>query len=99
MIKKEYLKNDDEATISLEYTPEAVFIHLDLKIWGRKVLRRIDKELIKIGKKLKEKGYKNLYACNENEDEKWIRFITLVGFTFAFLVESKSIFAYDLRRL
>ncbi len=99
MIENEYLKDDDEATIYLQHTQEAVFIHLDLKIWGRRVLRRIDKELIKIGKKLKEKGYKNLYAYNENEDEKWIRFITLVGFTFAFLVEGKSIFAYNLRRL
>ena len=99
MIEKEYLKDDNEATIFLQHTAEAVFIHLDLRIWGRKVLRRIDKELIKIGKALKERGYKNLYAYNENEDEKWIRFITLVGFTFAFLVEGKSIFAYSLRGL
>ncbi|UOF80642.1 hypothetical protein [Caudoviricetes sp.] len=96
-MRNEIIKDDLEAKIKLEYTEDSVFIHLDLFVWSRDILRRIDKELLEIGKTLKEKGYEFLYTYNRKEDEKWVRFVTLVGFDFAFLLENKSIFVYDLR--
>lgn len=85
------------AKVELEYAGDFLFIHLKLKKWSKNTFLYLKKELRSIAEEAKKKGFLFLYTYNMDENDKWYKFMDMLGFEFAILHEGKSIFSYDLK--
>ncbi|CAB4170010.1 hypothetical protein UFOVP1528_49 [uncultured Caudovirales phage] len=76
---------DADVTCFLEKTDGVLFIHVDVKHWSVGVYKKFKRILKEILDNLDAEGYKYLFAYNVHQDEKWAMFVSMFGFTKAFV--------------
>lgn len=69
LLRKEY-------SIHFQSTPEAIFAHCKIHVWNKKVYKDIVPDI----KKLALKYVKPIYVVVNPKDNKFIKFVTHVGF-------------------